>query len=163
MVRRINDCVSILECHLRENGLNYSLLKFDCIIHQEALCAKLVTLNNVIKVIVSMVNLILYRGLNHKQFRKLLDETDLLYFCDVRWSSCVALLERAFGFRKEISEFHDQKNLSFPELHDRQWISKMAFLTDITSHLNDLNKKLQCPKQLVNDLYQHVQSFEKKL
>ena len=73
------------------------------------------------------------------------------------------MLERVFDLRKEISEFLDLKNLSLLKLNNQQWISKMTFLMDIASHLNDLNKKLQGLNQLINDLYHYKQAFAKKL
>ena len=80
MVSSINGFVS-----LKDNGINNNLLKFHCIIHQEALSAKSTKLADVMKVVVKTVNFILLHGLNHRQFRNLLDEiesqySDLLYF-----------------------------------------------------------------------------------
>jgi len=39
----------------------------------------------------------------------------------------------------------------------------LAFLSDITGHLNELNKRLQGKEQLVHEMYQHVRAFEVKL
>lgn len=97
MEGRIKGFVSLLVCHLRNNGINHSLLKFHCIIHQEALCAKSVTFNDMMKVVVKAVHLILPRGLNNIQP---LDKTEAqyseqLYCCDVLMSHG-ATLEMGF-------------------------------------------------------------------
>lgn len=65
------------------------------------------TFNAVIKIVVKALSLILSRGLNQRQFCKLLDKIEaqyknLLYSCDVLWFSRVAMLERVFDFQKEI-------------------------------------------------------------
>ncbi len=153
---------------MKDNVIDHDLLKFHCIIHQEALCAKSAGLADVMKVVVKTINFILSRGLNYRQFRNLLDEiesqySDLLYFCKVHWLSRGAMLERVFDLREEIALFLEEKNVSAEEFRDEEWITKLAFLTDITSHLNSLNFKLQGSNQLVNELYQHTVPFEKKL
>ena len=160
--------VNLLHKHMKDNGIDHDLLKFHCIIHQEALRAKSSGLPDVMKVVVKTVNFILSRGLNHRQFRNLLDEiesqySDLLYFCEVRWRSRGAMLERVFDLREEIALFLEEKNVSAEEFRDEEWITKLAFLTDITSHLNSLNFKLQGSNQLINELYQDIVVFEKKL
>ena len=42
-------------------------------------------------------------------------------------------------------------------------MNELAFLTDITQHLSNLNLKLQGKSQLVNKLFEHICAFEKKL
>ena len=49
------------------------------------------------------------------------------------------MLERVFDFREEIATFLDEKKLGVPEFRNAESVSKLAFLTDITSHINDLN------------------------
>ena len=46
---------------------------------------------------------------------------------------------------------------------DTEFLCDMAFLTDITSHLNHLNAKLQGRDQTVCDLYAHMTAFQSKL
>ena len=48
-------------------------------------------------------------------------------------------------------------------LSDENWLNDVAFLADITQHLSDLNLKLQGKSQLVNQLFEHICAFEKKL
>ena len=65
-----------------------------------------------------------------------------------------------FSLRKEIAAFLEGRNVDAVEFRDEQWIRKLAFLTDITAHLNNLNLKLQGSNQLINELYQHIVAFE---
>jgi hypothetical protein len=55
------------------------------------------------------------------------------------------------------------KNKEVPELKDSNFISNLAFLTDITEHLNDLNTKLQGKDQIITQMYDHIKSFKVKL
>ena len=87
---------------------------YHCIIHQESLCAKSLGLNNVMKVVVSTVNFIQSRGLNHRQFQELLIELDseygdVIYFSQVRWLSKAATLKRVWKLKEEISNFMEMK------------------------------------------------------
>lgn len=61
-----------------------------CIIHQESLVSKL--RNNEFQnvIVVHVVNYIVSRALNHRQFRQLIEETeysDLVMHSEVRWLS----------------------------------------------------------------------------
>ena len=160
--------VSLLLKHIKAAGYHHQIIRLHCIIHQEALCAKSLEMQDVMKVVVKVVNLILSRGLNHRQFQELLKEADsqyadLLYFCEVRWLSRGKMLDRFFELLKEINEFLVKKNIDKPQLRDPLWIENLAFLVDITAHLNDLNIKLQGRNQLVTELFGYVVAFEKKL
>ena len=46
------------------------------------------------------------------------------------------------------------QNVTF--LSDENWLNYLAFLTDITEHLSELNMKLQGKSQLVNKLFEHI-------
>ena len=50
-----------------------------------------------------------------------------------------------------------------PFLGDDEWLNDIAFLTDITQDMSDLNVKLQGKSQLINKMFEHICSFEKKL
>nr|XP_022900894.1 general transcription factor II-I repeat domain-containing protein 2A-like [Onthophagus taurus] len=85
--------VTLLKKHLQEKNINAEdLMQFHCIIHQEALCSKKIEFQNVMKVVVSTVNFIKSRGLNHRQFKQFLDDIeseygDLLYYTELCESS----------------------------------------------------------------------------
>lgn len=85
-----------------------------CIIHQQALCAKYVDISSVLNPVVKVVNLIRSHGLNHRQFRDMLKNTDtesqdLPNYTAVRWLSCEKVLSRVFKFKKEIGDFLESK------------------------------------------------------
>lgn len=46
---------------------------------------------------------------------------------------------------------------------DALWIARLAFLADVTEHLNVLNLQLQGKDLLICDLYSHIHAFEVKL
>ncbi|XP_015436740.1 PREDICTED: general transcription factor II-I repeat domain-containing protein 2-like [Dufourea novaeangliae] len=88
------------------------------------------------------------RGLNHRQFASFLEDieceyTDLPYYTEVRWLSSHKVLKRFFKLLDEIIIFLETENYECAELKDGQWIKDLAFSVDITSHLNQLNLKLQ--------------------
>ena len=145
--------------HLQEKTVNAEdPMQFHCIIHQEALCSKKIEFQNVMKVVVWTVHFIKPRGLNHRQFKQFLDDIeseygDLLYYTEVRWLSRGLTLERK---AKE-----KQRNVT--ELKNPVWLFDLAFLVDITNHLNVLNTRLQGKNQLISQLYAHVSSFQCKL
>ena len=73
-------------------GITHKLVKIHCIIHQESLCAESLRFETVMDIVVKTVNLILSRGLNHRQFKQFVGDIqaeygDLTYFGDVRWLS----------------------------------------------------------------------------
>ena len=168
MVGNKKGFVTLLENHIKALGYENRIIKLHCIIHQEALCAQHSEMNEVMIAVVKIVNFILSRGLKHRQFQELLLEaqthySDLLYFCDVRWLSRGKMLQRFYELLKEIDNFLVLNGKNFPEIRDQVWISKLAFLTDITHHLNQLNIFLQGRHVLVNVAYQHIVNFELKL
>ena len=124
----------------------------------------------VMSIVVKIINFILARGLNHRQFKSLLEEMnaqhqDVVYFCEVRWLSRGAMLQRFYDLRNEIMTFLKQKNASFGinELCDQDWLTDLAFLTDFTSHMTKLNLQLQGKEQFINRMYDYITAFANKL
>jgi len=71
-----------------------------------------------------------------------------------------------FALRKEILLFLQTENLGQEfqrELQDMGFIRSLAFLADLTSHLNVLNLKLQGKGQNISHLVGHIEGFRKKL
>ena len=65
---------------------------------------------------------------------------------------------------KEIAICLRHKNLPYADqLFDPRWLARLALLTDITTHLNALNVKLQGKYILVTDMHAHITAFEVKL
>lgn len=87
---------------------------------------------------------------------------DVIYFMEVRWLSIGAAL-KLFILGKEINIFMNKKEKIFSQLSDKKWILDLAFLTDITTFLNELNVKLQGKEKLLPDMYSDIKSFSVKL
>ena len=156
---------------LRKKAMDNSgsdLIHYHCIIHQEALVARVLNMKDVMKIVVKCVNFIKKTGLNHRQFKTFLEECnaeheDVVYFAAVRWLSKGATLMRFFLLRNEIAEFMNAKKQDVPELKCYQWLCDLSFLTDIMSHLNNLNLHLQGVGKFVSSLFDHVKAFQRKL
>uniref|UniRef100_A0A0L8FTS6 SPIN-DOC-like zinc-finger domain-containing protein n=1 Tax=Octopus bimaculoides TaxID=37653 RepID=A0A0L8FTS6_OCTBM len=88
---------------------------------------------------------------------------DLPYYTKVRWLSWGKVLFHFYNLRREIDLFLTKKNRADPQLSDPSWLSKLSFLVDITSHMNELNLKLQGKNNLVCDLYRIITAFWRKL
>ena len=56
-----------------------------------------------------------------------------------------------------------QKGKEVKELADAKWVQDLAFMVDITEHLNLLNTKMQGRNQFVTNIYGLIRGFEKKL
>ena len=115
--------------------------------------------------VVTCINFIKARGLNHCQFRQFLDDMDvdhedLLYFTEVRWLSRGKMLKRFYELKEVVSAFITMKGKEISELQDIEWLSDFAFLVDITVYLNGLNAKLQNCEQLIPELYSHIKSLK---
>ena len=143
-------------------------MQLHCIIHQQSLCCKVLRWESVMNVVVSTVNFIRPNGLTHRQFQQFLSEIeaeygDVLYHTEVRWLSRGKVLKRFFELRSEIDFFLTEKGAQREELSDPEWIWELAFLTDISQHLNELNTRLQGKGKLVPEMFSDVKAFEVKL
>ncbi|KAJ8875997.1 hypothetical protein PR048_023905 [Dryococelus australis] len=87
----------------------------------------------------------------------------LPYHAEVRWLSCFNVLERFWLLREEIRLFLEMKGESVDQLCDDNWLQDLAFMVDMTGHLNDLNLMLQGKDQLVILMYDHIKVFKLKL
>ena len=161
-----------------QNGLIGLLLKsqvwglppyvYHCIIHQENLAAQTLKMDHVMSLVVSTVNFIRSRALNHRQFQEMLREinsefTDVTYYCKVRWLSSAKTLRRFLNLLTEIDSFMRSKGKEREEFSDQQWINDLAFLCDITEHMSALNLQLQGKDQHIGILWQRVSAFRSKL
>ncbi|XP_022625841.1 SCAN domain-containing protein 3-like [Seriola dumerili] len=96
------------------------------------------------------------------------DANDLLLHNNVRWLSKGNALGCFWSIQKEIAAFLQQlkrqKATQFANfLQDNNKMDVVAFLVDITGHLNKLNLKLQGQKNSVCDMMKTVHSFQMKL
>lgn len=91
------------------------------------------------------MKVIMAKGLNHRQFCSLLEEvestySDLLLHNKVRWLSRGEGLKRVAVCLEHIKTFLESKGLTFPVLEQPDWLEKLHFMVDMTTHLNMLNK-----------------------
>ncbi|CAM4641390.1 unnamed protein product [Caretta caretta] len=87
---------------------------------------------------------------------------------DVRWLSRGRMLERFSALQKEIIEFLSYHNtnkacefLAFMNVVPS--MSQVAFLCDITGHLNSLNLQLQGHASNVGNLFEKLCAFQRSL
>lgn len=141
---------------------------FHCIIHQQALCGKHIEVVEVMNVVVKTVNFIRSSALRHRQFKNFLAEVDsaypdVPYHCEVRWLSRGKVLQRFFELREMVDIFMTEQRCPVSELSDCLFLWKLAFIVDLTTHINGLNLKLQGENSVVFDVYSHAKAFRKKL
>ena len=86
--------IAVLQNHVASLGFSDTIIKLQCIIHQEVLASKMTHLDmtGVMSTVVKSINFILARGLRHGQCKHLLEEMnaqhqDVVYFCEVSWLS----------------------------------------------------------------------------
>ena len=103
MVGTHKDAIAVLQNHVASLGFSNTITKLQCIIHHEVLASKVTHLymTGLMSTVVKIINFVLARGLNHRQFKSLLEKMkaqhqDLVYFCEVRWLSRGAALQRFY-------------------------------------------------------------------
>lgn len=155
--------------------LHPHLISYHCIIHQSVLCASLGEVySEIMATMMRLINLLrASSALQHRLLRTFLTEVnaafdDLLLHNNIRWLSKGKVLERFWAIRNELQVFlSEQKNAKAKQfmefLQNPEKMEAVAFLTDITSHLNNLNLKLQGKNNTVCELISAVRAFQKKL
>ena len=150
---------------------NPGLIAYHCIIHQAMLCASLGDeYCDVMENIMKLVNFLRSTSaLQHRLLRNFLSVNDasykdLLEHNNVRWLSRKRVLKRFRSIRKELMTFLEVNNnvkakvfLSF--VRDEKKMEIVGFLTDMMSHFNDLNVKLQAEKRTIFDLITAIRAF----
>ncbi|KAK0154982.1 SCAN domain-containing protein 3 [Merluccius polli] len=154
---------------------NPELISYHCIIHQSVLCSTLSDEHaEVMNTMIKMINFLrASSSYQHRMLREFLREVDanaddLLLHNNVRWLSKGRVLERFWSIRREVAAFMEelrsQKATEFSLfLKDEKRMDNVAFLVDITSHLNELNLKLQGKDNTICELMTAVRSFQRKL
>ncbi|PNF15078.1 hypothetical protein B7P43_G16511, partial [Cryptotermes secundus] len=114
-----------------------SVLSYDCIIHQEALCAKVLKFDQAMNVVTRVVNYIRSSSTCHRLFRNLLNVSDtehgdIIFHADIRWLSRGKALERFLCLLDEVRDFlkssfkHDKCSECFSkETELKLWIAHL--------------------------------------
>ena len=118
--------------------------------------------------IIRTVNFITAEGLNHCQFQEFLKSIDadygnIIYFSEVRWLSQAQMSKIFYDLWHVIKCFMVSKNKFVPELDNENRLTDLAFLVDLTTHLNELNMCLQGENQFINTVFQTIPVFQMKL
>lgn len=124
MIGASRGLVGRIKREMEERGLTPPL-QVHCLIHQQALCCKVLKWESVMKVVVSCINFIRANGLKQRQFQAFLTELesahgDLLYHTEVRWLSRGRVLKRFYELLPEINAFFLTKRKTVPELIDTE-------------------------------------------
>ena len=112
-------------------------------------------------------------SLRHRQLRKFLTEldsqyNDLLTHNDIRWLSKGKALKRLWVVKDRIKDFLTSINSvtalnHLENITSAVFMTKVAFLTDLFEHINELNRRLQGKKVTVISLWNEIKSFKLKL
>ena len=110
---------------------NKQLTNLHCIMHQEVLCVKSVTLNATLKEVNQIILYICTNALHHWQFRELLQlsETsaeDILYHTAVYWLSQGQTSRQVLQLHKEIVKYYSTKNQDCP-LMNNDFLTSLEF------------------------------------
>lgn len=151
-----------------ENQIFPKFTHYHCIIHQEALCAKVIRFEHVMKTVVKIINSIRAAAMQHRLFQQLLQDedaeyADLILHTEVRWLSRGKILTRFLCLINEIKQFLALRNQEYAELSDQSWLADLGFLTDITVKLNELNMEMQGQNHHIAKMMGLVNAFKDKL
>ena len=90
-------------------------------------------MQHVVNPVVKIVNFIRAKGLNHRQFKTLLknsdsDHNDIPYHTAVRWLSLGKVLDRVWELKPQIRQFLEIKGKQndFPQFENTEWLSDFA-------------------------------------
>ncbi|XP_045465147.1 general transcription factor II-I repeat domain-containing protein 2A-like isoform X1 [Harmonia axyridis] len=146
-----------------------SFFSFHCIIHQQVLCSKVLNMEEIMGIAIKIVNSIRARSLQRRLFTlqlensELAEHTDLVLHTDVRWLSRGKFLERFQELLPEITAFMEERGDDTKMLKNEKWLTDLAFLTDITMHLNTINFQLQGKGKTIIDMISAINAFKIKL
>lgn len=118
--------------------------------------------------VVKIINSIRSKSKQHRSFKVMLEELsaeygDLLLHTDIRWLSRGRILLRFLSLLTEIKDFMKSRNEDTSLLEDVVWLLDLAFMTDITGKLNNLNRALQGKGKTVADMISALNAFKAQM
>ena len=142
-----------------------------CVLHRHALAAKTLpeNLKIVLQKVVEAVNFIRARAVTHRLFKAFCDEMGsehsiLLLHTDVRWLSRGLILNRVFELRTEVEIFlRDRDSKLCEDFADPKFIACLGYLSDIFTHLNQVNKQLQGTSVTIVEASEKMTALQTKL
>ena len=147
----------------QDSKCNYRYIVID----QESLCKVAFNIKHVINPVVSVINFIRARALNH-MFRALLKDLETEYYdiSTTAVSTALSLMGKisrgVCDLKEEIVMFLENKGFVCDFVNE-EWKLEFMFAIDILEKLNELNVKLQGNSLFAHEMYVHVKSFQAKL
>nr|XP_047129637.1 uncharacterized protein LOC124809548 [Hydra vulgaris] len=142
-------------------------MSYHCVIHQEALCAKVATIDNVMTAVVKTIDHIRSNAFKRCQFCALMEQNEdkhgYFLHSEVRSLSRERILDRFWEYLPSVLQFMVTQKFSFSTMSISDFKCILAFLRDITAQFNVLNKRLQDRRVLVCDLINHITVMKTKL
>ena len=142
-----------------------------CFIHRFALCAEVLPQNmlSCLHRVIKLVNFVKTSALNTRLFKRLCEDlssnyTCLFYYTEVRWLSRGNATRRLFELRDELLEFFKEKNHDFQkDLESKDFLTRLAYLSDIFEVLNNFNLSFQGPNLTVTEFISKLRALIRKL
>lgn len=142
-----------------------------CILHRYALVTKRISpsLKVVLDEAVHIINFIKTRPLQSRIFKALCEDmgshqTTLLLHTEVRWLSSGNVLARMVGLMKELQFYFLENNFKLSDrLRNNVWLSKLTYLADIFSKLNETCLSLQKKESDIFRTQDNMISLSRKL
>ena len=143
-------------------------LNYHCIIHQQAICAKVMGFDHVMAPVIKIIHSIRAKAKQHRSFKLFLEECSaahgvLFLNTDIRWLSRGMILQRFLSLLDEIKAFMETREEDTTLLFDPEWLLDLAFLTDVPEKINHLNLQLQGKDKNISDMIGAVKTFSAKL
>ena len=129
---------------LFKKSVDYEILSYHCLIHQQQLCAQKLNVKHLMTDLVKAVNFITSRGLNYREFKAFLDQVgsgyeDVEYLSKVKWLSKAPTLKKFQLLLPKIKVFLEEKKQNVDFLENEEWLNDLSFFVDITEVLAELN------------------------
>ena len=115
-------------------------------------------LMEVMDVAVKVIDFICSRAKNHRLFQLLAKEIGaqhvvLLFYTKIHWLLRGKCLSRLYEFKNEVEIcLRENKNNLHVQCHNEEFVVMLAYLADISGHLNDMNLSLQGRDVTVSDV-----------